>query len=88
VVSADGERDPKVALTYFLRNCYHQPCDDADQPIEYGDAARLARLNARLGRIVGDAAARPAWNEGDFFGERFGAGRAASDAQHEGRDAP
>ncbi|MGI8560673.1 MAG: M20/M25/M40 family metallo-hydrolase, partial [Luteimonas sp.] len=36
VVSADGERDPKVALTYFLRNCYHQPCDDADQPIHYG----------------------------------------------------
>ncbi|MGI8560047.1 MAG: M28 family peptidase, partial [Luteimonas sp.] len=73
VVSADGERDPKVALTYFLRNCYHQPCDDADQPIHYGDAARLARLNARIGRIVGDAEARPAWNEGDFFGDKFGA---------------
>jgi Zn-dependent M28 family amino/carboxypeptidase len=73
VVSADGERDPKVALTWFLRNCYHQPCDDADQPIQYGDAARLARLNARIGRIVGDAEARPAWNKGDFFGDRFAA---------------
>lgn len=71
VVAADEERDPKVALTWFLRNCYHQPCDDADQPIHYGDAARLARLNARIGRLVGDAAERPQWNEGDFFGDRF-----------------
>jgi hypothetical protein len=43
-----------------------------DLPIQYGDAARLATLNARIGRIVGDAAQRPRWNEGDFFGERFG----------------
>src|SRR5690606_9861834 len=40
VESADGEGDPLLALTYFLRNCYHQPCDDATQPIQYDDAAR------------------------------------------------
>ena len=73
VVSADGERDPKLAMTYFLRNCYHQPCDDASQPIQYADAARLAQLNAAIGQRIGDAAARPSWNPGDFFGERFGA---------------
>ena len=79
VESADEDkaRDPKVALRYFLRNCYHRPCDDADtQPIQYGDAARMARLNARIGRLVGDAGERPRWNEGDFFGGMFGRPRA------------
>src|SRR3546814_309055 len=58
VVPADEDdaRDPKVALRYFLRNCYHRPCDDADsQPIQYGDAARMARLKARIGQLVGAA---------------------------------
>ncbi|TXI51586.1 MAG: M28 family peptidase [Lysobacter sp.] len=72
MVSADGQRDPKLALRKFLRDHYHRPSDDANLPIAYGDASRLARLNARIGRLVGDAAQRPAWNPGDFFGERFG----------------
>lgn len=76
VVSADGKRDPKLAFTKFLREHYHQPSDEADLPIAYDDAARLARLNARIGRIVGDAAQRPRWNAGDFFGDRFAPARA------------
>lgn len=77
VVAVDEARDPKVALTWFLRNCYHQPCDDANLPIQYADAARLAQLNAGIGQIVGDAAERPRWNEGDFFGDRFARGAMA-----------
>ncbi len=72
MISADGQRDPKMALRKFLRDHYHQPSDDASLPIAYGDASRLARLNARIGRIVGDAVQRPAWNKGDFFGSKFG----------------
>lgn len=71
VVAAGKGPDPKAALREFLRNCYHQPCDDVSQPIQYGDAARLARLNARIGVLVGDASERPRWNDGDFFGEKF-----------------
>lgn len=70
---ADATTVPQLAARDFLRNCYHQPCDDADQPIQYADAARLARLNARIGQLVGRASAAPRWNPGDFFGERFAA---------------
>ena len=66
-----GGASPKDAFDEFLRNCYHQPCDDASQPIQYEDAARLAKLNARIGVLVGDATERPRWNKGDFFGDRF-----------------
>lgn len=71
MLSADGERDPKLALRKFLRDHYHQPSDEATLPIVWGDALRLAKLNARLGRLVGDAGERPRWNAGDFFGDRF-----------------
>lgn len=65
--------DPRAAQREYLRLRYHQPSDDVRQAIQYADAARLARLNARLGRLIGDAPQRPAWNSGDFFGRRFGA---------------
>ncbi len=70
-VSADGVRDPKLALRKFLREHYHQPSDEATLPIAYGDALRLAKLNARIGQLVGDITARPKWNAGDFFGGKF-----------------
>ncbi|KRA17008.1 M28 family metallopeptidase [Lysobacter sp. Root604] len=66
--------DPRAAQREYLRLRYHQPSDDTRQPIHYADAARLARLNARLGQLIGDAPQRPVWNDGDFFGRRFGAG--------------
>lgn len=79
IVSADGKRDPKLANLKFMRETYHQPGDEADLPIAWGDAARLARLNARIGALVGDAAQAPRWNEGDFFGERFGKAEASAE---------
>ena len=69
--ASPGGASPRDAMDAFLRKCYHQPCDDASQPIQYDDAARLARLNARIGTLVGNAAERPQWNKGDFFGDRF-----------------
>ena len=57
----------------FLTGHYHQPSDETDLSINYDSAAMLSRLNAAIGRRVGDADARPAWKEGDFFGTKFGA---------------
>ncbi|MCX7034296.1 MAG: M28 family metallopeptidase [Arenimonas sp.] len=56
----------------FLTGHYHQPSDETDLTINYDSAAMLSRLNAAIGRRVGNADTRPAWKEGDFFGTRFG----------------
>ncbi|KRC34508.1 hypothetical protein ASE10_07300 [Lysobacter sp. Root76] len=72
--------DPRAAQRNYLSQRYHQPGDDTSQPIQYADAARLARLNARLGRLIGDAPQRPTWNAGDFFGQRFGTDGSGGDA--------
>lgn len=64
--------DPQAAAAAFLRERYHRPGDDATQPIQYADAARLARLNARIALRLAAAPQRPRWKSGDFFGERFG----------------
>lgn len=69
---ADAGTVPTLAQREFLRRCYHRPCDDVRQPIQYDDAARMARLAATLGLEIGNAAAAPRWKDGDFFGERFG----------------
>ncbi len=70
-IASDKARKPEIALRYYLRNCYQRPCDDAEQPIQYDDAARLARLGARIAWLIGDAAKPPRWNREDAFGERF-----------------
>jgi hypothetical protein len=33
---------------------------------------RFAKANVRIGMAVAEHGRRPAWNEGDFFGARFG----------------
>lgn len=63
--------DAKALVADFRRNRYHMPGDDLSQPINYATLAALGRVNARIGLEVANADARPTWNRGDFFGERF-----------------
>jgi Zn-dependent M28 family amino/carboxypeptidase len=68
-------RDGTDGLTRFgawLVERYHRPNDDLQQPISWTAAAKLARLNHRIGMMIGNDPARPTWKPGDFFGERFG----------------
>jgi Zn-dependent M28 family amino/carboxypeptidase len=63
----------------FLKDCYHKPCDDLSQPIDYAAGAKFARINYAITRELTDAAQRPTWNRGDFFGTKFGAAPASAD---------
>ena len=63
--------DARQQLVDFRREHYHQPSDEIALGIHYPTAARLATLNLRMGQRIGNAAKAPAWNEGNFFGERF-----------------
>jgi Zn-dependent M28 family amino/carboxypeptidase len=62
----------EAAFRGFLADCYHKPCDDLAQSIDYAAGAKFARINYEITRDLADADARPAWNPGDFFGDKFG----------------
>ena len=70
--SASSVEDGKKTMMDFLANHYHQPSDSVALPIHYPSVAKLARLNAEIAWRVANADERPRWNEGDFFGTKFG----------------
>ncbi|RAK51388.1 M28 family peptidase [Phenylobacterium deserti] len=59
------------AFRGFLAGCYHHPCDDLNQPIDYAAGAKFARMNYEIARELADADARPQWTKGDFFAGKF-----------------
>jgi len=68
--------DPSInggeAFNQHLQTHYHQPSDDLSRPIDWNSALRFARANVRIGLAVANTDQRPSWNEGDFFGDKFG----------------
>lgn len=70
--STDPEIDGEPIWRDFLSTYYHQPSDDMTRPIDWPSALRFARANVRIGYAVAEDKERPVWNEGDFFGEKFG----------------
>ncbi len=63
----------------FLTHHYHSPSDDVSGGIDYAAAADLARVDLRIVTDVANAANRPTWKSGDFFGRVFGPSAARSD---------
>ncbi|MBI5260083.1 MAG: M28 family peptidase [Burkholderiales bacterium] len=70
--SFDPAEDSRQRREQFFRQHYHRPSDDMNLPIHWGAAVRFTRLNFLLGLDIANAAERPRWNAGDFFGELFG----------------
>jgi hypothetical protein len=72
LVSADPAIDGEKLTRDWLRNIYHSAADESDQNLDYASGARWARTNLDLALAIANAKERPRWNEGDFFGTRFG----------------
>lgn len=70
--STDPEIDGGVLFNQHLQTHYHQPSDDLSRPIDWDSALRFARANVRIGHAVAEEDERPTWNQGDFFGDKFG----------------
>lgn len=62
-----------AATADFRKTRYHLPNDDLNQVIDWNAGARFAEVNYRIARELADGPERPRWNEGDFFGDLFGA---------------
>ncbi|MBT8099959.1 MAG: M28 family peptidase, partial [Gammaproteobacteria bacterium] len=69
--SLDPEHDGEALFRDHLKNHYHKPSDDLSRPVDWPSAVRFTRSHIRIGYAVANATARPTWNDGDFFGERF-----------------
>ncbi|MBT8079838.1 MAG: M28 family peptidase [Gammaproteobacteria bacterium] len=70
-MSLDPATDGAAALDDFLKNHYHRASDDLSLPYDNAAAERFARTGLLVGLIVADRQARPRWNDGDFFGDKF-----------------
>ncbi|MGH8193805.1 MAG: M28 family metallopeptidase [Woeseiaceae bacterium] len=70
--STDAEINGEAIFREHMSTHYHRPSDDRTRPVDWSSALRFARANVRIGLAVAAQTARPTWNEGDFFGARFG----------------
>ena len=71
VGSPDPGIDGMAVFTAFLEEHYHQVSDDLSRPIDWETVRRFARACARVARRLAMEDEAPAWNEGDFVGEKF-----------------
>jgi len=69
--STDASVDGQAVVVDHRKHHYHRPSDDLSRPVDWDSAVRFARANARIGYAIANDDARPTWNEGDFFGEKF-----------------
>ena len=70
--SADPAIDGGAMLSDFLSHHYHQPSDDLALPFDAAGAESFARAALLTGLLVAESDDRPRWNDGDFFGTKFG----------------
>jgi len=70
--SSDPTVDAGRIFTSFLQTHYHKPSDDLSLPVDGPSVEAFTLANYYLIRSIADADERPTWNEGNFFGDKFG----------------
>jgi Peptidase family M28/PA domain len=65
--SLDGR---KISITWET-TLYHTPQDDMKQPLNFVAARKCTQVILAVGYEVANSPGRPAWNQGDMFGQRF-----------------
>jgi hypothetical protein len=70
--TGDPNLDGAAINAGYRRDVYHKPNDDMSQAFNFEAGAQHARINFLTGWLVAQETARPAWNQGDFFGQLFG----------------
>jgi len=61
-----GSPEEKIAKTW-LKERYHAPSDDVNQPVDLEAAARFDGLVLAFAEAVADRTGRPHWNQASFF---------------------
>jgi hypothetical protein len=72
VGSFDAAVDGLAEINAFYDDHYHQVSDDSSRPVHWDSAVRFTRACARVARSIAMDDNAPAWNEGDFIGDKFG----------------
>jgi len=71
LADAAGGTSGEAAIETFVSRHYHEPSDDMSQPIDWGAAAKFARINWLIAREIADGDERPRWYQGDVFADAF-----------------
>lgn len=72
VSGGDGSPETRADFGRWRRERYHSPSDDLGQPFDWEGGARFTRMAFLAAWLAADGAQSPRWNDGDFFGRKFG----------------
>jgi Zn-dependent M28 family amino/carboxypeptidase len=61
-----GSAEEQIAKTW-LKERYHAPSDDVNQPVDKGCAAKFNQVVMELAKAVANRTERPRWNADSFF---------------------
>lgn len=71
--SSNPRINPTAIFNKWVVERYHMLGDDMEQPgLLLEEAAKYGRFIFLCGHLIANDQERPAWNKGDFFGDRYG----------------